>query len=240
MKTFVQTDSVDSTQVYAKAHLAEFDLKNLCYVSAKHQTDGRGTRGKSWQTCDGENLHITFIHKLKNHPSKYPNLAQIASLSLVKVLNEEGLSPTLKWPNDLLLSKKKCGGILCELTEDPRCALIGVGLNINATIESLEKIDIPTTSLYVESKQSYNTKSIIDRLTTHLKDDLMMYEAFGFEPFFKFYQQSMPYLGYDVYTEDHYLGKGVNVEPDGSMRVINDNRIYKTISAGSMDLYSKI
>jgi BirA family transcriptional regulator, biotin operon repressor / biotin---[acetyl-CoA-carboxylase] ligase len=237
MKTEQHLDSVESTQTYVKNHIEEFDIDQLCFVSAKKQSQGKGTRGKSWYSPEGENIYVTYFFKLKHPPSHYINLAQIVSLSILRVLMSLGLKPFLKWPNDILLSKKKCGGILCEILEKPKCALVGVGLNVNMKKNHFVNIDIPSTSLHVESGKFFSTSDLLNLCTEQFKKDLALYEDQGFSPFYEDYKMYMPYIGYDVFVENIKIGKSYKVEKNGSLQIINEDYKISTVSSGSMKIY---
>lgn len=229
-------DTVDSTQIWAKNHLSDFDLTKLCYVSACVQTKGLGTRGKSWHSPSNQNIYISYIYRLQKDPPYYVNLAQILSLSVAKTLQYLGFSPTLKWPNDILLSKKKCGGVLCEIINDPLCAVIGLGLNVNMPLSELSHIDIPSTSLFIESKQLFSIPEIICLVTQNFEEALKLYESLGFKGFYETYEKLMPYLGYDVYVENKKIGTSYKIEEDGSLRVKKSDHSYIKITSGSMPI----
>ncbi len=237
MKTIQYLETVESTQSYAKEHHLEFDLDKLCFVSATQQKNGIGTRGKSWYSPSGQNIYVTYFFKLKKPAAKYINLAQVISLSILKVLKKLDFEPTLKWPNDIMLSGKKCGGVLCEITDNPTCAFVGLGLNINMPKSSLSNIDIPATSLGAESGKIYSVKDTLDLCTDTFKKDLALYEEKGFAPFYEVYKENMPYIGYEVFVENKKIGKSFKIEKDGSLQIINEHHKIHTVSSGSMKIH---
>ena len=94
--------------------------------------------------------------------------------SLATCLIEEGLHPTFKWPNDLLLNEKKVAGILCEVLFEPTFiqAIIGVGLNLNMESADLSQIDQPATSLKEETGKSWDRDLFLQKLLNQFKKDL--------------------------------------------------------------------
>ncbi len=98
-------------------------------ICAAFQEAGRGRgKGRSWFSLPGESLLLTLVLKeerLGHPPLRIPLLT---GLALCLYLEEElGLDAQLKWPNDVLLDKKKIAGILCQ--QGAGFLSIGLGLN---------------------------------------------------------------------------------------------------------------
>ena len=87
------------------------------WITAVEQTAGRGRRGRSWISPPG-NLYASLLLSDPSRFGRAPELAFVAALALRDAIVAEAtaLAPELrfKWPNDLLLSAKKCAGILIE------------------------------------------------------------------------------------------------------------------------------
>lgn len=118
-------EQVDSTNNWAKAHLA--GLAHLDAVYAASQTAGKGRLGRSWQNAGQEGLYYTIVCKAPlADPASLPLLASLAAAGALKELF--GLCCQIKWPNDLLAGGKKLCGILCEST--PGGIVCGIGVNL--------------------------------------------------------------------------------------------------------------
>lgn len=118
-------DEVDSTNNWAKAHLAE--LGHLDAVYAASQTAGKGRLGRGWANAGEEGLYYTIACKAPlRDPASLPLLASLAAAGAVRELF--GLDCQIKWPNDLLTGGKKLCGILCEAT--PEGIVCGIGVNL--------------------------------------------------------------------------------------------------------------
>ena len=87
------------------------------WITAAEQTAGRGRRGRPWISPPG-NLYASLLLSDPSPFDRAPELAFVAALALRDAIVAEAtaLAPQLrfKWPNDLLLSAKKCAGILIE------------------------------------------------------------------------------------------------------------------------------
>ncbi|NLT67139.1 MAG: biotin--[acetyl-CoA-carboxylase] ligase [Acidobacteria bacterium] len=106
-------------------------------VYAEEQTEGRGRNRHSWFSSAGTGLCFTVVLRPMQPIKTWPLLTHVASVALVETLKEfetrRPLSVDLKWPNDVLLSGKKCAGILLEMISegDNRAAVVGVGINVH-------------------------------------------------------------------------------------------------------------
>jgi BirA family biotin operon repressor/biotin-[acetyl-CoA-carboxylase] ligase len=102
-------------------------------VAAREQTAGRGRRGAAWASPAGAGLYFSFIAK----PASMRGIALITLAAGVGVrdgvVNATGLAPELKWPNDLLVGRRKLAGILAEghnLGSPDGAIVIGAGINV--------------------------------------------------------------------------------------------------------------
>ena len=130
-------DSVDSTNNYAN-HLVEHNLaENGTVVVADFQTQGKGQRGKHWESHDGLNLTCSFIFFPANLSVERSYLLNCwISCALVQLLEKFSIQGKVKWPNDIYVGPKKIAGVLIESvvhgTKLKSCT-IGIGLNMNQT-----------------------------------------------------------------------------------------------------------
>ncbi|MFQ7392137.1 MAG: biotin--[acetyl-CoA-carboxylase] ligase [Collinsella aerofaciens] len=84
-------------------------------LAARAQTAGRGRRGHKWDSTAG-NLLLSIVLRPCVNPAKYSGLAAVSGLAVHAALEKQGLANEidLKWPNDLVASGRKLGGILVE------------------------------------------------------------------------------------------------------------------------------
>jgi BirA family biotin operon repressor/biotin-[acetyl-CoA-carboxylase] ligase len=141
-------DSVTSTMDVARREAENGALEGTVVV-AECQTDARGRFGRQWISAEGGSLSLSVV--------LYPSIGKLQRLSIatsVAVLRSihrvTGLSPTLKWPNDVRLSGKKTCGILVEAVirgEVDGFAIVGVGINVNIQLTLYPAISSIATSL---------------------------------------------------------------------------------------------
>jgi BirA family biotin operon repressor/biotin-[acetyl-CoA-carboxylase] ligase len=100
------------------------------WVVAKHQTAGRGRRGRTWVSEPG-NLYASLLLVDPSPPDRFPELSFVAALALHDAVTGRipGLAGrvVLKWPNDLLIDRNKFAGILVE--GEGTTVVIGIGVN---------------------------------------------------------------------------------------------------------------
>ena len=157
---FLYLDEVDSTNLFGKKNIDQLADKTV--IVATRQTAGRGRLSRAWLDLGEGNLFVSIILKPSNKfDEKFTNLTQFLSVVLCKVLEEYGITPQIKWPNDVLINGKKIAGILSETVMQGanfKGLVLGVGVNITATQNDVEKItDKAVTSLSLELKTNIPT-----------------------------------------------------------------------------------
>jgi BirA family transcriptional regulator, biotin operon repressor / biotin---[acetyl-CoA-carboxylase] ligase len=111
------------------------DAKDGCLVVAEQQTKGRGRLGRTWVTRPGSSLAFSLIvHPTEEEIANLTFFSPLGALAISQALEKvAGLRPLIKWPNDVLLQRRKAAGILVEagwLGEKLQGIVIGIGINI--------------------------------------------------------------------------------------------------------------
>ncbi len=132
-QALVLLDEVDSTNDEVARRVRSGAPPGLVVV-ARHQTRGRGRHGRPW--IDRPDRSLLFSIALRPESERYwlAGLPLAAGIALVDSVKEiTGVSPQLKWPNDLLVGDRKLAGILIEAKSHsgwPRLVIVGIGLNV--------------------------------------------------------------------------------------------------------------
>lgn len=153
MSELIRLETVDSTNLYALQNFAE--LADGAMVVAYTQTEGKGRRGRKWVSPPGKNIYASFVLKRADASKCAPWIGCIASLNTLKSFTEKS-DLWIKWPNDVFCGTKKIAGVLCESHSAPASNVIdgivvGIGVNLNMTMEEVEAIGVPATSILIET-----------------------------------------------------------------------------------------
>lgn len=145
---------VDSTNSYLK-RLGAQGAPDGTSVIALHQTAGRGRRGRSFYSPEGEGLYLSVLLRPQAKPEALMHLTAMAAVAASRAIETVcGRRPGIKWTNDLILGTRKVAGILTELsvvaeTMETDYVVVGIGINCAQTAFPEELREI-ATSLQME------------------------------------------------------------------------------------------
>ena len=124
---FYLLDTVDSTNTFAKEKLLN---KDYLVVISEQQTAGRGRQGKEWYSPNTGNIYMTIKFRDKN-PAPLSLIIGLLISEAMDSVSGQKINAELKWPNDLLINKKKICGILIEseMSADEVEFIVGIGIN---------------------------------------------------------------------------------------------------------------
>ncbi len=132
-------DAVSSTNDVLRRLAAE-GAREGTVVLAEEQRAGRGRQGQRWYSPRGMNLYGSVLFRPPIPPKEAPVFSFIASLALTEAIWAEGLPAAIKWPNDVLVERKKVAGTLVECATVDRAVehvILGVGVNLNVSRAAL-------------------------------------------------------------------------------------------------------
>ncbi|MDD4028916.1 MAG: biotin--[acetyl-CoA-carboxylase] ligase [Caldisericia bacterium] len=145
--------SIRSTNTYIHENMELLPDRSI--VIADQQFCGKGRYGREWVSSNTENLYLSFF--LKGNSSLQSTISNITQFTAVVVaLLIEDYLPSqhkpcmIKWPNDVLVTRRKIAGILAEskwIGQSLKGVAVGIGLNLNMTRKEVLAIDKPATSL---------------------------------------------------------------------------------------------
>lgn len=156
-------EEIDSTNTQAK-RLAEEDAPSGTLVVSDCQVKGKGRRGRVWTSPKGEAIYMTILLRPQIRPDRASMVTLVMGLSVVQAIrNVLGLETSIKWPNDVVLNRKKLVGILTEMSAQMdyiEYLVIGTGINANMT-EFSEDLKDKATSLRMEMDRPVNRAALI-------------------------------------------------------------------------------
>ncbi|MCY3735312.1 MAG: biotin--[acetyl-CoA-carboxylase] ligase [Gemmatimonadaceae bacterium] len=152
-------------------------------LATADQTGGRGRGRRTWVSRPGSDLACSLVLEAAADPRRLGSLAMAAALGVADCLDEHGLTAQTKWPNDVIVGRRKIAGILPEQAPGrgrPGLVVVGVGLNLGMRREEAEAIDQPATSVLVETGSAPLPREVLPRLLQRLKPWLEAWGSGGF------------------------------------------------------------
>ena len=205
----IRLEETESTNSYAKEHINSLEDKTV--VHALRQTCGRGRLNRKWVDLGENNLFFSIVLK----PSKtfkpiYANITQYASVILCQELENYGVNPKVKWPNDVMIDgKRKICGILSETVIENgslKGIILGIGVNLNASEKDVKNIpDRVVTALNLEIGNNVNMDAFLNEFL---------------ERFFDKYDDFL-LNGFEMIMND-YLNRNCFLEKDLKIQVLNE------------------
>lgn len=155
-------NTIGSTNDLA-ARWAAAGAPDLSLVVADEQTAGRGRMQRRWFTPPGATLAFSLVlsssRLVQSQPEAgfaalMPRLTALGALAVCDTLNA-ALPPMLpaqiKWPNDVLATRRKLAGVLAEAHwhgEQLKAVILGIGINVAPdSVPPAEALDFPATCL---------------------------------------------------------------------------------------------
>lgn len=176
-------DSVDSTNEVAKRYAAKGDKDKTVYV-AEEQTAGRGRLDRVWTSKKGANLMFSILLRPTFRPQDASKVPIIAAVAVAQSLrNFAKVEATVKWPNDILVGKKKICGMRCELAADfdqTEWFIAGIGVNVNQSVFSRDLVD-RATSVRMETNRNMSRPQLLLSILTDFFD--LYHKAFEEDKF---------------------------------------------------------
>ncbi|MBF0492961.1 MAG: biotin--[acetyl-CoA-carboxylase] ligase [Deltaproteobacteria bacterium] len=219
-------DQIDSTNSEAQRLISEKKMPPPLVIFAESQTQGRGRLDRKWESPAYQNLYLSLVIELPSQNLLAQNtlICGIALLESLLPLVPQGLQ--LKWPNDVLLNKKKVAGILSELVLNigqPAKLIIGVGINVNAGPKDFsETLSNKATSLKIEFSKDFNRAEIAGRFLASFFSAFEEYFQTGFAPFREKWEGYAKPWGTRVSVEEaelRYEGTYLGLNKEGYLRV---------------------
>lgn len=163
---------IGSTNTAAMAAAAEGAPEGSVFL-AEEQTAGRGRGANSWQSPRSTGIYCSVVLRPSLPPSEVLALSLAAGLAVQGAIRQvdSRVMPDLKWPNDVLIDRKKVCGILTEMNaEATRVRYIVVGIGINVNQASFPK-DLQATSLRLVTGSEWSRVELVGALLKSLDNE---------------------------------------------------------------------
>ena len=232
-------DTVDSTNTYAK-QLARDGAPEGTVIIADRQTGGRGRLGRSFHSPSGMGIYLSVILRPGCLPEELMHLTCAAGVAAGDAIaNVTNQMPNLKWTNDLVLHKKKLGGILTELSVDPvarkvEWAVVGIGINCCQS-DFPEEIKQIATSLGLSPSGRTELTAALIRSLHSMRRDLFAEKNGIMEDF----RHRCITIGQEISVlrgDEVRHGKAVDVDDDGGLKVEFSDGHQETVTSGEVSI----
>jgi BirA family biotin operon repressor/biotin-[acetyl-CoA-carboxylase] ligase len=218
---------------------------------ADEQTAGRGRGGHGWHSVAGDGLYVSALVTPSLPMTTALTLSLATGLAAQAAIEEiAGLSADIRWPNDLLVNGRKCGGILVEtavasaVDGQPamlRYAVIGVGINLNHEAFPAE-IESVATSLRKECGVAISREAILGALLRQLDEEIRFLidesdgTVYGPGLLERFSEASSWVRGKRVRVDENggYTGVTSGLDERGFLRVTGEDGVLHTVLSGGV------
>ena len=201
---------------------------------AEQQTAGRGRGSNQWHSAESTGIYCSVILRPALPPSEVLVLSLAAGLAVQSAVQEidSRVLADLKWPNDLLISRKKFCGILTEMSAEAtrvRHIVVGIGINVNQTNFPGE-LDQTATSLRITTGTEWSRVELCAALLKSLDRE---YQSLLADPeahaeiLRRFEERSSSTRGRRVRIEEDggFEGMTEGLDPRGFLRVRTSERM---------------
>lgn len=134
----------------------------------EEQTHGRGRLGRSWEAPAGSSILMSILLRppTQRRPAELTLVAAVATA--IAVERATGLAAQIKWPNDVMLDRRKVAGGIAELADG--AVVLGIGLNVNQTVGELPReTKAPAGSLRSVTGREYERGPLLADLLQELE-----------------------------------------------------------------------
>jgi BirA family biotin operon repressor/biotin-[acetyl-CoA-carboxylase] ligase len=136
-------------------------------ATADHQTGGRGRRGRSWVEAPGTSVLVSVLLRPPAERAA-PQLSLVGGLAAAMAVEDAlALAAQIKWPNDVMVDRRKVAGVLAEAREG--VVVLGIGINVNQTREQLPSdARVAPASLRTVDGRERDREQLLGSLLAHL------------------------------------------------------------------------
>jgi BirA family transcriptional regulator, biotin operon repressor / biotin---[acetyl-CoA-carboxylase] ligase len=221
---------------------ADAGARDPSLVFAEEQTRGRGRGSHVWLTPPGVGLAFSLVLRPRlNEVGSVPFFTALGALAVCEAVEKMGLHLQVKWPNDILLDRKKFCGILVDTTwldGKVECIVLGVGVNVlPGSMPPPAGLRYPATCLESEAGRQIDRLLLLRKILEAL---LGWRERLCSEEFIQAWERSLAFRGETVEIRQegapNRIGRLEGLEKDGSLRLCSPSGQFFTVQYGEVHL----
>jgi BirA family biotin operon repressor/biotin-[acetyl-CoA-carboxylase] ligase len=233
-------DSLDSTNNCAKAVAGVGALEGTVVV-ADQQTAGRGRLGRIWESSPGENLMFSVVLRPNITADKLNLLPLYVAVAVSQAIERmTKLKVECKWPNDILVNKKKVAGILIEGSTKQNTVeyvVVGVGINVNQTTFSRD-LSAKATSIKLETGRDFDRAKLLREVLTSFESSYGAVAASAFQSVVPLWLSRSTMLNQNISVAQQgnvISGTVKGLSSEGAL-ILQTNGSEKTLYAGDVTI----
>ncbi len=178
----VETTGSTNADLLAR-HAAGEDISGAVLI-AEHQSAGRGRQGRPWSTPARSQIALSVgVSADGRPPSDWGWLPLLTGVAVADAVHATtGISPGLKWPNDILVGGGKLGGILAEVASPAPVVVVGLGVNVTLTAPEKEHVAPDATSLLMLGSTMLDRSALLGSILAELSARIDRWQSGGPDP----------------------------------------------------------
>lgn len=205
---------------------------------AEIQNGGKGRRGRKWESQEGKGIWMSILSKPDISLADVSKISLAAGLAVCDTMREAGLDAMIKWPNDIVINKRKVCGILTELSIEKsgkNYVVTGIGINVN-TMGFSQELSERATSMFLECGKKFLRAKIAASVICNYEKRCAELKTRDTESFIEDYRKMCLTLGkdvrvigsdceFDAYACGITSGGELIVEKEGKKIVLNSGEV---------------
>lgn len=224
--------------------LARDGVREGVVVFAESQTKGRGRLGRKWVSPERKGLWFSILLRPDLRPPETTQLTIASATALRRAIQSEtGLKPEIKWPNDILVGRKKVAGILTELSAEldrVKHVILGIGVDVNLGAgEFPPELRKLATSLKIESGKAISRPELAAAILRELDFDYARIRAGKFTAVADEWETQCATIGHEVAIQiggREIRGRAESLDDDGALIVRTEHGRLERIIGGDVAL----
>ena len=254
---FLPSDRVETIHAYDEVASTNDTLKQLSFegapegtvVIADYQSKGKGRRGRSFDSPHGTGIYFSYLMRPSIAPADASQITAWTAVAIRRAIAKAcGISPEIKWVNDLVVNSKKITGILTEMTFESESGMIdsiiiGIGINVNQVESDFpEEIRNIAGSLRMTKGESIPRAKIVAAMVEEM-DKLASSIPGSASEYLSEYKDSCLTLGKEVSVvkvhdsgETPRHGTAIDINPDFSLKVRFEDGHEEDLSSGEVSV----
>jgi BirA family biotin operon repressor/biotin-[acetyl-CoA-carboxylase] ligase len=212
-------------------------------VLAEEQTAGRGRMGRRWLSPGYANLLVSLLLRPSIQAEEVFVLTLVLALATIDGVEAvAGLSPVIKWPNDLYIEEKKLGGILTEFSvqyQSVEYVVLGLGVNVNWNPEDKMSVRYLATSILAETGTKISRTDLLVEVLKRFEVYYSKILSGELDEFYERWNQRSMILGnpVEIQTPEGLIhGTAARIDDRGALIILDEHGQEQRVLCGDVSL----